>query len=258
MNEPRIAEAYCNQLADWVASFAAGRYQDFEGALDDSCTPLDVKRFLINSFGNRYTWLIRETSSLDQAFNDLPALVKAYIRAMPRTRYNITAPADEERFLIWLAQTQTLTPAQRDFITCQRGEYAVGTEARRNRSAHLHFQKLGKHAVERGARFGEDARLRTHLNPIRFAGELLTSLFTPGAKSLPVGVLFYAAGASVCAALLEETAKVAVGELSARGPCTLEEWSKSIERRGASPPVSRTELLRLAQELTAQGLVAFD
>ncbi len=253
MNEPRTTpEEYGGQLTRWVSAFSAGRYQEFEGALEASCTPNDVKRFLINSFGNRYSWLMREAASVARAFDDFSAYVEAYIRAVPRGRYDITGPADEERFLIWLAQTQALTPVQRDFITCQRGEFAVGTEARRNRPAHLRFQELWKHAGERAAQFGEDTGMRIHLNPIRFAGELLTSTFAPGVQTLPVGVMFHAAGTSSRAALLEEATAEALRELAARGPCTLEEWA------GGAGPGRREELLRLAGELAAQGLAAFE
>jgi hypothetical protein len=253
MNHPKAnVEEYGGQLARWVAAFAAGRYQEFEGELEETCTPHDVKRFLINSFGNRYTWLIRETAPLAPAFDDLPALVRTYVRTVPRAPYDITAPMDEECFLIWLAQTPALTPLQRDFITCQRGEYAVGTEARRNRPAHVRFQRLWKHASERAARFGEDASLRIHLNPIRFAGELLTSAFAPEVKSLPIAVMFHAAGTSVRAGVLEEAMAEAVRELAHRGPCALAEWTDGM---GAE---RREELRRLAGELAAQGLAAFE
>jgi hypothetical protein len=246
-------EGYGGQLSRWVAAFAAGRYQDFEGELEATCTPHDVKRFLVNSFGNRYSWLIREAASLGCVFADLPALVREYIHAVPRAPYDITAPSDEERFLIWLIQTQTLTPIQFDFITCQRSEFAVGTEARRNRPAHLRFQELCKHGGERVAQFGAAAKLRAQLNPIRFAGQLLTSVLAPGVESLPISILFYAAGTRVRAILLEGVTAEAVHKLMDRGPCTLEEWAADEYRPDTSP----TELLRLTGELAAQGLVAF-
>jgi hypothetical protein len=255
MNEATTPlEEYDGQLVRWTAAFAAGRYQDFEGALEPTCTPHDVKRFLINSFGNRYTWLIRETAALAHVIDDLPALIKAYIRVVPRAPFDITAPGDEEQFLVWLAQTPTLTPEQRDFVTCQRGEYAVGTEARRHRSAHLRFQQLWKHAGERAARLSADLTLRVHLNPIRFVGELLTSVLAPEAKSLPIPILFYAAGTSVRAAPLEGAMAEAVRKLADRGPRTLDETANGSDRRDVSP----TELLQLVRELADQGLVAFE
>jgi hypothetical protein len=253
MNETTTTlDEYGGQLGRWAAAFAAGRYQEFEGDLEAACTPHDVRRFLNNNFGKRCTGLIRETASLAGAFDDLPALVRAYVRTVPGAPYDHTGPADEERFLIWLTQTQPLTPVQRDFVTCQRGEYAIWTEARRNRPAHLRFQQLRKQAGERAAQLGAEPRLRIHLNPIRCAGELLTSVLAPGVKSLPAEALFYAAGTSVHGTLLEEAPAKAVCELAARGPCTLDEWT------AGAGPAHRRKLVRLAGELAAQGLLAFD
>jgi hypothetical protein len=255
MNEAATTvEEYDGQLADWVAAFAAGHYQDFEGALESTSTPHDVKRFLINSFGNRYTWLMREGASLARVFDDFPALVKTYVLTVPQAPYDISGAGDEEHFLIWLTQTQTLTPVQRDFVTCQRGEYAVATEARRNRPAHVRFQELCKHVAERVVRLGVDPALRIHLNPIRFAGELLTSTFAPGVEALPIPILFYAAGSSVRATPLDEATAKAIRALADRGPCALQEWAAALGQQDGD----LSELVRLAGELASGGLVAFE
>jgi hypothetical protein len=246
VNNPTLQE-YGGQLERWTESFATGRYQDFEGELENS-TPDDVKRFLINSFGNRYTWLVREVASVAGAFEDFPALIDAYMRAVPYSRFDVTGPGDEERFLIWLTETQPLTPVQRDYVTFQRGEYAVAREGRRNRPAHLAFQALRNCAGGMGA--GKSVRI--HLNPIRFAAELLTPTFAPGVETLPVRVLFYADGTNAGAILLDAESSSALDKLALRGPCTLEELA------AGSTTAQRQQMTRLLSDLAAQGVVVFE
>jgi hypothetical protein len=248
MNESIVTKVYSGQLARWVASYAAGRFQDLGDSLDDRSTPNDVKRFLINAFGNRVTWLMRETAALAEILDNHSALVEAYIRTVPRAPYDITGPSDEERFLRWLLDTQTLTPVQRDFATMQLGEFAVGTEGRRNRPAHLRFQELRKRAGERLARLDSDPALRVCLNPIRFASRLHSDVFAGEGRPLPADIVFFAAGTSVQAALLTPPEAVAVRELTERAPCTLADWAGDGTRRG--------ELAILIRDLAARGLVA--
>jgi hypothetical protein len=243
-------EEYGGQLGRWVSAFAQGRYQDLEEDLEDTCTTNDVRRFLVNSFGNRYAFLMREMAVLAGAFEDLSTLIEKYIRTVPQARFDVAGPGDEELFLVWLTRTQELAPLQSDFVTCQRGEYAVGTEARRNRPGHLRFQQIWRRAGERAAGLGVDPGLRIHLNPIRVAGELRTSAFATEEQQPPIDVLFYAAGSRVRALPLENGTVEAIRTLAERGPCTLDDWT-------AGSGQEQTRLIWLAGELSGVGLVAF-
>ena len=95
--------------------------------------------------------------------------------------------------------------------------------------------------------------MRIHMNPIRFAGELLTPPLRPGLQTLPVGVVFYAAGTDVGAALLEEATARPSAQLARRGPL----HAGRVGRRSRVRD-SREELLRLAGELASQGVAAFE
>jgi hypothetical protein len=251
VSEPTPAlQEYREQLARFAAAFAAARFDDLGGDLDEQSSTNDVRRFLVNGFGNRCAWLLREAAFAAEAFDDFPALVRDYIRAVPRTPYDIAGCSDEERFLGWLEQTQPLTDVQRDFITCQRGELAVMTAARKDRPGHVRFQELWRSAAERAGRLGSDPALRVLLNPIRFQARLLTPALAPPDRPLPVTVVFFAAGTGVRTALLNDPEAAAVAELTRLAPCTLDEW--------CADPALRDERTALARELAGQGLLAFD
>jgi hypothetical protein len=248
MSQPASTpEVYRDQLARWVGAFATARFDDLAGDVDDQSSTDGVRRFLINGYSNRMSWLLRETAFAGEAFADYPALVRTYIHTVPRTTYDPAGIPDEEQFVRWLEETQPLTDRQLDFVTCQLGELAVFSAARRDRPGHVAFQHLWRRWRGQADRLTIEAGLRIHLNPIRFEARLLTGAIAGEGRALPAPVVFFPVGTDVHTAFLEPAAMDALHDLARRGPCTLGEWGGAAAER-----------ISLARALAEQGLAAVE
>ncbi|MBY0523084.1 MAG: hypothetical protein K2R98_06780 [Gemmataceae bacterium] len=220
---------YQKQLTHWAGALAAGRVEAMADALAGGTTE-NVGWYLANAVGERYRLLTQELEFVALAFDDFDSRIAAYLTSVPRTAYRIDR-RDQEDFLRWLGETQELTPQQRGFIAYQEAEYAVRAAARDNREAHLSFQRLLCHTVERTA----NRSVRVHLNSIR----VWATLTMPGTDE-PCEMLFVAVGHTVRAAALTDEMRRLVNRLASHGPGVLDALTDGH------------------RELMAQGVVALE
>jgi hypothetical protein len=144
-----------------------------------------------------------------------------------------------------------LNPEQQDYLTCQKARQAVESDIRRHYGEHTRFQELWSAAHRREAELDTNSDLRIHLNPIR----VWVRLVAPGLKGqtdLPAEVLFFAAGDSIRAAILEPKARAFLNVLVWFSPCTVRQFGLLNQHSG------RSEIVRFCRDLARIGLAAFD
>jgi hypothetical protein len=144
-----------------------------------------------------------------------------------------------------------LNPEQQDYRTCQQVRQAVESEIRRNHGEHARFQDLWSAAYRREAELDTNPDLRVYLNPIRVWARLVTPVLK-GQADLPTEVLFFAAGDSIRAALLEPKARAFLAVLVWFSPCTVRQFWLLNQHSG------RLEIVRFCRDLARTGLAAFD
>lgn len=248
---PGTDTSYRDQLAGWVQALACARPEALQSILEEGSSLSNVDMFLESNRAGRRQKLLAHLDFVIPAFEDFEGLLDRYLRDCPLAAYHSIA-ADAERWLGWIENCMDLAPEQRDYVACQRARMAVETAARRNRSGHVQFQKLGRVTEGLVAGLGGEARFRIHLNPIRSRSRFVTTALLDEGAIPPADVEFFAVRDEIATAILEPSGRARIEELALCSPCTLDEWA------GPGQHGNRAELAALANDLAGIGLVALE
>lgn len=244
-------QTYREQLARLVQHMTVPHRQEaVAGDLAAGSDASRVKMFVEGNLEKRLEKLESQLEFVAEAFDDFESLIIRYMRDCRLAAYD-TGTSDGERMLTWLAETQTLTPEQLDYVACQRARHAVEQLARKNRLRHVGFQDLYTLAERTSQELGCNERLRVYLNPIRKWSRFVTGILLDDEATLPADVLFFPVGEEVSTAVLELEGQVLINELTDFQPCTLAEWAALSQQAGTD------ELIETCRDLSAMGLVAF-
>jgi hypothetical protein len=236
--------AYRTQLRRWARALARGEL--VHDGLAPGTTVEQVRLFVEGNLDKRHDMLAKLLTFVAGAFDDLDDLLDAYIAKVPLSA-QFTGSSDAGGFLAWLVRRGGLTPEQQDLVACQRARFAVLETARKDRRAHVRFQKRWA----RTARLDKGAKVRLYLNPIRAWSRFTTWTLMDEETVLPADVVFFAVRDGIRTAVVEPAGKTLLGELAAFGPCTLDEWQARSAR------ARRTNLVAWARGPAEMGLLAF-
>lgn len=243
-------ETYRQQLARVARAMTEANH---EAAVANDLSPQSrtagVKIFVDGNLEKRFEKIQQQLAFVAAGFDQFDELIREYVRGCRSGPYD-TGLTDSGRMLDWLATGRSLSPAQQDYIACQRARHAVEELARRQRLQHVRFQKLRSQSQswlpERDLAEG----LCLHLNPIREWAQFVSTELLDDEAQPPANVLFFADGNEVSTAVLELEGQALVNELADYQPCTLQEWM------ALSPHRDRDELAETCSDLAEMGLVA--
>jgi hypothetical protein len=244
-------ETYRDQLSRLVHVMTVANHEDaMANDLAEISAPSRIKMFVDGNLEKRMEKLDSQLGFVADAFDDFEFLIGQYVRQSRLASYD-TGTSDGEHMLIWLGESQSLTPDQRDYVTCQRARHAVEGIARKNRLKHVRFQELFTLKDRTIEEVGRDDRLRIYLNPIREWSRFITEVLLDDGAELPADVLFFPLGEEVNTAVMELEGQALLNELADFQPCTINEWFALGQQ------ADRDELIETSRDLAEMGLVAF-
>ncbi|MBI5761273.1 MAG: hypothetical protein HZA46_22405 [Planctomycetales bacterium] len=250
------SEDYATQLRRLARSLAAARNDEVLDLLAPGYHPWQVEMFTDGNVDKRFEKLQVQLEFVQPAFDEFESLLETYIHEQPLAAYD-TGTSDGDRFLAWLESHRELTPAQCDFVVCQRSRHAVEDTGRRNRLGHIRFQELTSLTSELAGELDSNPNLQIHLNPIHVWGCFETRVFLDDDAEPPADVLFYASSNEVRTAVLEPDGHQLVHELASLSPCTIDDWANQCNSFAGRGPRVRIKLMEFCRELAELGLVAF-
>lgn len=247
---PMSTDLYREQLTGLARAMALPNQEnEVAAALAEQFTTKHVRLFVEGNLEKRIEKLTKQLSFVAETFSDFERLVMDYIRATPLAAYD-TGTSDGESMLAWLERTQSLTPEQQDYITCQRARHAVEELARTRRLQYVEFQERYSLVETFLEELETNSSLRVFLNPIRVWTTFQTTTLLDEGAGAPANVLFFAVSGEVATALLELEGQALVNELADYQPCTIGEWS------AASAFGSVEDLTGFVRELAQMGLAS--
>ncbi|MCH7727630.1 MAG: hypothetical protein IH991_14275, partial [Planctomycetes bacterium] len=124
-------ETYRDQLSRFVDVMTVPNHEDAMASdLAEISEPSRIKMFVDGNLEKRMGKLDSQLGFVADAFDDFESLIGQYVRQSRLASYD-TGTSDGEHMLIWLGESQSLTPDQRDYVTCQRARHAVEGIARK-------------------------------------------------------------------------------------------------------------------------------
>lgn len=250
MTRPTTHEDYAEQIKRCAQALSLAKNDQVAGVLAKGHTLEMLKMFTDGNLDKRYQKLVDQCEFMADAFEDLDEVIVEYVKTVPLTAYD-TGPADAERFLRHLESGRSLTPEQKDYITCQQGRYALEFQAMERRMEHVRFQELAALAETLMPEWGSNPDLWVHLNPLRVWATFQTTVLLDEDDLVPATVLFYPVGDDIRTAVLEEEGMAVAKFLSARTRARLED--SGWEETG----LDRDERIEICRDLAEIGLAAF-
>lgn len=250
MTHPIINQEYAEQIRRCAQALALAKNDQVKGELANGHTLDMLKMFTDGNLEKRYQKLFDECEFMAEEFEDLDQTIVEYVKTIPLTAYD-TGCTDAERFLRHLESTRSLTPEQKDYITCQQGRYALEFQALENRLEHVRFQELSGMVETFSEEWGSNPDLRIYLNPLRVWGTFYTTVLLEEDDEVPAKVLFYPVGPDTHTAVLEEEGLAVVRFLETRGRARLD------DRAWKETGLSREERIEIGRDLADIGLAAF-
>jgi hypothetical protein len=243
-------EEYAEQIRRCARALSLAKNDRVAGVLAEGHTLDMLKMFTDGNLDKRYQKLVDECEPILDAFDDLDEVIVDYVRTVPLTAYD-TGCSDAANFLMYLESHRSLTPQQVDFVTCQRGRYALESLAMDRRLEHVRFQEMSALVDTLAAEWGSDPDLWVHLNPLRVWATFQTDALLGEDDETPATVLFYPVREDIRTAVLDEDGIAVVRFLETRTRARLNDpaWKTTGLR-----PKQRMEICR---DLADVGLAAF-
>ena len=250
MTPPTTHEEYAEQIKRCAQALSIAKNDQVADVLAKGHTLEMLKMFTDGNLDKRYQKLVDECEFLSETFDDLDEVIVEYVKTVPLTAYD-TGCTDAERFLRHLESRRSLTPEQKDFITCQQGRYAIEFQALEKRMEHVRFQEMAAIAETLSPEWGENPDLWVHLNPLRVWATFQTTALLDEEDEVPATVLFYPVREDIRTAVLEEEGLAVAKFLSSRARARLDD--SGWEETG----LDRDERIEICRDLADIGLAAF-
>jgi hypothetical protein len=208
---------------------ATARSSEVYGDLEAGSQPEMLKLFVDGNLDKRFDKLDKQLELVKESLGEqFEAIVIEFIKSLPLGAYD-SGQYDGEKFLVWLVETKTLTPLQRDHVACQRARHAVENMGRNQRRVHIRFQELASLATELAEELDSNPAIAVHLNPIRVWTQFETNALLDEDSQTPADVLFFAVRNDTSTAVLEDEGRCLVEELASLEPVSLATWAALSE-----------------------------
>jgi hypothetical protein len=250
MTPPTTHEEYAEQIRRCAQALSLAKNDQVAGVLAKGHSLAMLKMFTDGNLDKRYQKLADECESLMDAFDDLDEVIVDYVKTIPLAAYD-TGCSDAEHFLRYLESRRSLTPEQKDLVTCQQGRYALEFLAMERRLEHVRFQEMSGLAESLAEEWGSNPDLWVHLNPLRVWATFQTNVLLDEDDPVPATVLFYPVREDIRTAVLEEEGIAVARFLETRSRARLED--EGWEETG----LGREERIEICRDLAEIGLAAF-
>lgn len=250
-NETKTAEeTYAETIKRLTRAMMINDKRTVLAGVEEGFGRVNVDLMVDGSLDKRFTMVKMHLELLADHIEEFDQWCTEYTEAVLTPAIS-TFTADAEGMLNWLLENKSLTPEQRDLVTCQQSRHAVEEGARGCRAAHVRFHELASLAETLAKELETNESLVVHLNPLRLWTSFESPILLDDDETPPVDVLFFAVGRDIRTAVLEPNSRALVEELSEVGPCTIGQWSV------VSQHADRDELIEFCRDTAEMQLVAF-
>ena len=249
-NPPTTSEDYAEQIRRCAQALSIAKNDLVTGELAKGHTPEMLKMFTDGNLDKRYQKLLDQFELTADEFEDLDEMIVDYVKTIPLTAYD-TGCTDAGRFLDYLESARELTPTQRDYVTLQRGRYALEAQAMEHRMEHVRFQEMAGMVERFAPEWGENPDLWVYLNPLRVWATFQTTALLDEEDEVPATVLFYPVHEDIRTAVLEDEGLAVTKLLETKSRVRVDD--PAWEEIG----LSRDDRVEVCRDLAEIGLAAF-
>ena len=249
LSKPDALAVYREQIEHWARALSTGEIDHLREAVEEGVTSDQVIQFVDGNVGKRYDLLLRLLEFVEPVFENFGELVEQFVIEHPYQALDSTT-RDADRCLEWIAETESLNPEQTDYIACQQARHAVEEMGAARRLEHVRFCEIRTVTSNSLGALESNGSLMLHINPIHVWTQFHTAALLDGDISLPADVVFFATGSEIRTAVVNQTAKLLLEELSEFGDLSLDEWALRTSHS------DRAGLVAACKELAELELIA--